>query len=474
MGDIMEAGAFINHEPQAAEEQEQTFSLSEEQQTFIAAVIEKRQNILLLGKAGVGKSTAVNSLCERANNNRLSYVRLAPTGKAAIVIGGQTIHRFLSQLSSNYGTPKKWLVDFVLIDEVSMCRADLLDKLDSAMKRKFMSNDPFGGIQMVLVGDPGQLPPVVNHKEDEHKYLEAHYLTHHFFGADVFHRVAWEKIELTEIFRQKDDARFPKLLNLIREGQGGKPLAYLNKFRVTAEPKGVILTGRNADAEMINAVEQKKLPGSVVNYPAIITGNIQPSDYPADKNLELKIDSKVMVIKNVYRNERLDLVNGDTGIVTDLHEGCVTILCDRTRAVHSLTLEDGLWKKNESVYDEEKKALKQTEKGAFMQIPLRLAWAVTIHKAQGATIEEVTIDFRKPMFAAGQAYVALSRGVSLDKVWILGKIRNKDIQTDATVVDFLQAGLQSQFVGVKKDGKFDVEEIEISKEKADKAFDDLF
>lgn len=472
----------INDEPIPELKQEEiqeevsppAFQLSVEQEQFISLVLVEKKNVILLGKAGVGKSTAVLELCKQADALHMSYARCAPTGKAAINIKGETVHRLIGQLESNYSNSEHWVLDFLLIDEISMCRADLLDELNSAMKRKFMSNEPFGGIQVILVGDPGQLPPVVNHKQDENKYLNAHYRTHHFFGADVFHRVDWKVVELTEIFRQKDDSRFPKLLNLIREGQAAKPLAYLNKFRVTTEPKGVILTGRNADADFINQVEQKKLPGPPLTYTATVRGTMDPKDYPADYNLELKIDSKVMVIKNIYSDFRLELINGDTGTVVELRPEGVTILCDRTGECHYLNQESGVWEKRESVYNEEKKVLEYKESGTFAQIPLRLAWAVTIHKAQGATIEEVTVDFRKPMFAAGQAYVALSRGVSLDKVWILGKIRNKDVQVDSTVVDFLQARLESEFIGIKKGGKFDVEEVEISKEEKNKAFDEMF
>lgn len=440
----------------------ETFNLSNEQQQFIELVLDERKNVLLLGKAGVGKSTATRALCDEADKRGLSYARTAPTGKAAINIAGETVHRLISKLAPRYGrTDSSWTLDFILIDEVSMVRADLLDKLSDALKQKMFSDLPFGGIQMVLVGDPGQLPPVINSKEKgECQYLDAHYLSHHFFGANSFCRTNWDIQELTKIFRQKDE-RFPKLLNLIREGKGEKSIAYLNKFRRTDVPRGVILTGRNADADFINSSELSKIDQPTYIYRAFISGELEQQDYPTDYELRLKLGARVMVIKNIYARDgsnQLELYNGDAGEVVDLDESSVVILSDRTGNKHRLSREDGVWTKNDSEYDEKTKKLSYKEKGKFMQIPLRLAWAITIHKAQGATIEEVTIDFRKPMFAAGQSYVGLSRGVTLDKVWILGRIRPRDIQTDDAVVDFLLAKMESEFVGVKGGSQFDLEE----------------
>jgi ATP-dependent DNA helicase PIF1 len=469
------------------------FQLSEEQESFITTVLDLRQNVLLIGKAGVGKTTAVRALCEEAERRGLSFAKTAPTGKAAIHIGGETLHRLISKLTSRWGKQDSdWILDFILIDEVSMVRADLLDELSSALKTKMMSNKPFGGVQIVLIGDPGQLPPVVNEKEDEHKYLQAHYLSYHFFGSNGFGQVAWTVMELTKIFRQKDE-QFPKLLNLVREGNREKPIAYLNKFRSTDEPKGVILTGRNADADYINKIQLQKLSGEKITYKAIIEGELEKRDWPADYYLDLKVGSKVMVVKNIYRKTgrrleidngtggtfelaetELALMNGDTGTIAGLDDDCVTFFSDRTQSGWTICRDDGTWEKKESIYNEETKKLEYKVKGTFYQIPLRLAWAVTIHKAQGATIEEVTIDFRKPMFAAGQSYVALSRGVSLDKVWILGRIRPKDIETDPTVADFLVRKLKSEYVGVKPGSQFDIKEEEITTEQANEAFDEMF
>lgn len=470
-----------------------SFSLSEEQQRFIDVVLKERANVLLLGKAGVGKSTAVRALCSEAEKSGLSYAKTAPTGKAAINIGGETVHRLISKLSSSWFQQKMGPLDFILIDEVSMVRADLMDELSSALKRIMMNNKPFGGVQIVLVGDPGQLPPVINEKDDEFKYLQAHYLSHHFFGSNSFAQVDWQVIELMKIFRQKDE-QFPKLLNLVREGKRDKPIAYLNKFRTTVEPKGVILTGRNADADYINKIELNKLDASEQTYKAIIEGELDKRDFPADYYLNLKLGARVMIIKNIYGATgdtetmetedggykeiavtELELINGDVGVVTEMQEQCVTIQCDRTGREHTICRDNGVWEKKESVYNEETKKLEYRVKGKFFQIPLRLAWAVTIHKAQGATIEEVTIDFRKPMFAAGQSYVALSRGVTLDKVWIMGRIRPRDIMTDETVADFLKNRLKSEFVGVKSGSQFDVEpEAGATSEEQQEAFKEMF
>jgi len=453
--------------------------LSEEQEHFITEVLDNKKSVVLLGKAGVGKSTAINALCKEADARGLSYIIAAPTGIAAINVGGQTVHRFISQLK-RFGTEQLLKLDFILVDESSMFRADLVDELSDCLKSKFLSNDPFGGVQMVLVGDPGQLPPVVNSRDKaEKRYLDEHYLSPNFFSAAAFGSdlSKWTVIELTQVFRQKDE-KFPKLLNLVREGKKEKPLAYLNKFKLTREPRGVILTGRNADAELINRQQLNNLHNQPFTYSADIIGDISPRDFPADEHLTLKMGARVMVIKNIYEaytetESILSLINGDVGTVVELDSECVKIECERTGEVHTLCSET--WIKTGSKFNEETRKLEKIEVGRFSQIPLRLAWAITIHKSQGATIEELTIDFRKPMFAPGQAYVALSRGVSLENLWIMGRIRPTDIKTDKAVADFLSKRLDSKYVGIKKGSQFDLPDTpEATEEEMQNALDEMF
>lgn len=477
---------------QALETQDE-LSLSEEQAQFLQTILapkpedpeQRLPNVLLLGKAGVGKSTATREACKHADKLGYQYVLLAPTGVAAINIGGQTVHRFIGSLERGLLPPHiLFNLQFLLIDEVSMLRADLFDTLNSALQRATLDARPFGGIRLVLVGDPGQLPPVVRKDDDEFQYIKENYFTPYFFSAACYANADWEVIELTKVFRQKE-ARFPKLLNLIREGKAKKPIAYLNKFRKTREAKGVILTGTNAVAEVINSMELSKLSGEEYSYHARIEGPWKASEYPTDEVIRLKPGARAMCVKNIYAGEEdgpthLIMVNGDIVEVLDCNSDSAFVRCERTGQELWLFSENGVWEKRIANYDKEKKKLTRKVEGTFTQLPLRLAWAITIHKSQGATIEELTIDVRKPLFAAGQAYVALSRGVSLDKLWIMGKMRESDIKVCSDISAFLSDYRSG--VGLKPGSEWEEaamaagkgEATEEDKKKEDEAFDDMF
>lgn len=457
--------------------------LSDEQETFIDSVLnsETDECVLLLGKAGTGKSTCTRELFRRADQLGKSYIRCAPTGVAAINIGGETVHRIINLLKRH----RQAVIDFIALDEVSMCRADLMDELDASLRYVMLSDKPFGGIKVALIGDPGQLPPVVK-EPAEKKYLEVNYHSCHFFAAYAFAKAKWNVIELTKIFRQKDE-RFPKLLNLVRVGDSEKPIAWLNKYRSVTEAKGVVLCPTNARAGYINDMEIQKVKGDWIEYRCVREGDVQDRDFPVDPLIRIKVGAKVMIVRNVYRDTgrrdedgvpitRLDLINGDVGTVTDASPEHLTILCTRTGLEHTIGQQDGIWQKEKTTYDEKTKRMTREQVGFFMQMPVRLAYAITIHKSQGATIEELTVDLTNRMFEAGQCYVALSRGVSLDSLYILGKLRPSDVITSPQVQDFLKHKLQSQFVGVKKGSHFDVAEIEPEEKKAaqDSAFEEMF
>lgn len=444
-------------------------TLSGEQELFITSALDKNHvdGILLLGKAGVGKSTVTRELFRRADELGLSYLRCAPTGVAAINIGGETVHRIINLARRNH----KVNVDFIVVDETSMMRADLLDELDTVLRHAMLCDKPFGGIKIILVGDPGQLPPVIKEDADK-KYMAANYYCGHFFASFAFSQAKWRVIELTKIFRQKDE-RFPRILNLMREGKDiEKVCAYFNKYRVVTEPRGVVLCPTNAAAAQINDVQMRKLDRTGVRFVAKIVGEIDRKDFPIEAQFDLKIGAKVMIVKNIYRptgqrdeNGRpeyyLDLINGDVGMVEDLSENHMDFRCDRTGLTHLVLVEDGCWSKEKSVFDPATKRVHREVIGSFTQLPVRIAWAITIHKSQGATIEEMTIDLRTKLFDCGQAYVAFSRCTSLEKLWILGKLRPSDIMVSPQVTDFLANKLQSQFVGKKAGSIFDVPELDM-------------
>lgn len=450
-----------------------SLTLSPEQEAFIDAVLNgpRDEHILLLGKAGVGKSTTTRELTNRADLAGLNYLKCAPTGVAAINIGGMTVHRAINFFNRNRAP-----LDFVLIDEASMARADLVDDLNRAMKACYLSDEPFGGVKLAFVGDPGQLPPVLKtgkNKDAESEFVIDNYLTPFFWSSNAYvtiHRAGKVKVmELTTVFRQKDE-RFPKLLNLIRKGDWNKPCSWLNKFRATNIPKGVVLVGTNADAQTMNEQQLRRLTTPKIRFQAQIIGDIKANEYPTEELVMCCVGARVMIIKNIYREVppvpgsmtkqyELELVNGDVGIVTECDDERICVDIERTKQNHQVWFGDGHWEKEEKTYDKVKKRIVREVIGTFTQMPIRLAWALTIHKSQGATIDELTLDVRRPLFSAGQCYVALSRGVSLDRVHIVGTLRPRDVQVDPNVVAFLtdyQAG-----VGIKPGSIFDGSQLEL-------------
>lgn len=487
--------------------------LSEEQERAVEHAVAGK-NVVILGKAGVGKSTTVYSILEALENEGRKYVVCAPTGVAAVNVDGITVHRLISMLRKrqtkqiNNGEG----FDTILIDEVSMLRADLFDELDQALRAfSYDSGSALGGFQLILIGDPGQLPPVINRREapEEADFLKTEYFSEFFFSAACYAKSSWEVIELTKIFRQ-EGAKYPKLLNMIRSGENTKTVKYLNKNHTTSSPKGAVLTARNADASEINRRELAKIPGRAERSYAQID-NIDPeyvwkkNEYPADEVLELKIGAKVMLIKNIYRlsgrrNEdgQLEyvmlLTNGDIGTVVDISSDMVLVEVPRiNQTVEILKFEDGCWEKTKVdgyVEHQVKNANGEIKKGKdgkpktvrgkptkkvvarFSQFPLRLAYAMTIHKAQGATISEpFTIDLRRPMFAAGQLYVALSRGTKLENLHILGRVRPRDVIASKTVNAYLDGFMAG--VGIKEGSTFHQLEQELAEEEADDGMDEL-
>ena len=487
--------------------------LSQEQENAVELVCAGK-NVVLLGKAGVGKSTAICAILNGLEDKGKKYIVCAPTGVAAINVGGITVHRLISILRKgqtkhlNNGAGFETLV----VDEASMLRADLFDELDAALKAYgYDSRAAFGGIQVILVGDPGQLPPVINTREapEEAAFLKSEYFSEFFFSAACYSRAKWEIIELTHIFRQ-EGKKYPMLLNMIRAGESTKSVKYLNSKHVVSAPVGVVLTGRNADAAEINKRELAKLPGERVVSRAEMN-NVDPeyvwkkNEYPADEFLDLKIGARVMIIKNIYRpSEQKDedgkylwnmvLSNGDIGTIEYMDEQIIELYVERLgRTIEIDKHADGTWEKKRVKGYEEipvKDAEGQLKKGDdgkpktiqgrpksevvayFVQFPLRLAYAMTVHKAQGATISEpFTVDVRRPMFAAGQLYVALSRGTKLENLNILGRVKPRDVIASAKVNAYLDGYMAG--VGIKKGSTFEQLQKELDMEDTPEEIDEL-
>ena len=409
-------------------------------------------NLDIHGKAGVGKSTLQALIREEWSKQKKICFYTAPTGVAAINIRGETLHKLIRLLKHN----NSLVPDAILIDEKSMCRADLMDDLDSALFSNTRVNKPFGGVKIVLLGDLAQLPPVMKSGDAEHEYILDNYLSHYYFSSSGYANSEWKNVELTKIFRQADDG-YVRLLNNIRTGRTAKTIPYLNEAHTVTEPKGVVLTGTNAAAESMNSIMLNNLPGAASDLLCCAFGKILPHEYPAPENLRLKEGARVMVIKNQYqqtpdgKGSRLELVNGDVGNVMEFDDDIVTIECDRTKNIHKIYRVT--WDQEESFYDSTTKELRKEVVASFTQFPLRLAWAITIHKSQGATIQELTVDMRKPLFAPGQLYVAMSRGVSLEGLHILGRVRQSDVIVCPTIREYLKD--YKTGVGIKTGSKFE-------------------
>lgn len=400
-------------------------------------------NLFLTGKAGTGKTTFLKTL---RDNTSKRMVVLAPTGIAAINAGGVTIHSFFQLPLSPYipgatfdRADKKYFrfskvkrdiirtLDLLVIDEISMVRADLLDAIDAVMRRYRDRGKPFGGVQLLMIGDLQQLAPVA--KDDEWAMLGTVYATPYFFSSKALALAEYHVIELKTVYRQQD-ARFISLLNQIRDNNATEDtLAALNSryipgFKPDRESDYIRLTTHNYQAQAINDRELSLLPGHEYVFNAEISGVFPETSYPADKRLVLKQGAQVMFIKNDPEKRFFNGMIGEVLSLDDRH-----IVVSGKNGGPSFTLEQGEWTNSKYTLDDKSKEIKETVEGVFRQYPLRLAWAITIHKSQGLTFDHAIID-ASHSFAHGQAYVALSRCKTLD-----GMVLSTPLQREAIISD---------------------------------------
>ena len=408
-----------------------------------AFIHQTNRHLFLTGRAGTGKTTFLHQL-RKESAKQLAVV--APTGVAAINARGVTIHS-LFQLPFGLLTPARLRrevaqkrlrkekarllqgLDLLVIDEISMVRADVLDAIDYILRRYRRNNQPFGGVQLLLIGDLQQLPPVV--KNEEAEALFQHYSTAFFFGAKALQRAGLVTIELKHIYRQSDRI-FIELLNKVRRNQINKPvLAQLNArhrqgYRPPDGDGTITLTSHRQAADRTNAARLAALATAPRSYAALIEGTFPESMYPTDEKLTLKVGAQVMFIKN-DRDKRY--YNGKIGQVSAIDEKTVTVSCPDGMEIQTVREE---WTNQKFRLDERTKAVKETVVGTFQQFPLRLAWAVTIHKSQGLTFDKVVID-AAAAFAHGQVYVALSRCRTLEGITLSSRIAQDSVRTDDTV-----------------------------------------
>lgn len=407
------------------------------------------KNVFITGKAGTGKSTLLNYF---RNITKKKVIVLAPTGVAALNVKGETIHSFfgfkpditqkkIKKLSAKRARIFKE-IEAIIIDEISMVRSDLLDCVDKHLRLNAKCKDvPFGGIQMIFIGDLYQLPPVVTRGETG--IFRSGYKSQYFFDAQVFEEFSMEFIELEKIYRQKDEA-FIGLLNAIRNNSiTEEGMAILNKrVGVNLENKdksvyAVHLTVTNKMASEINNRCLETLKGKIFTYSAEIDGAFKESSYPTDSELKLGIGAQVMLLNN----DSLDRwVNGSIGRVVDIRHnkesGADSVFVRLTDG----NIEEVLpfsWDIFHFSFNEGIGAIESETVGSFTQYPLRLAWALTIHKSQGKTFEQVFIDLGNGAFAHGQTYVALSRCVSFEGISLARPIKKSDVLMDFRIVKFL-------------------------------------
>jgi DNA repair protein RadC len=417
-------------------------------------VLHTNRNIFLTGKAGTGKTTFLHQV-KQLSAKRLAVV--APTGVAAINAGGVTIHSLFqlpfgplvpgatARESRKFNKEKINLLrtlDLLVIDEISMVRADVLDGIDEVLRRFRNNGQPFGGVQLLLIGDMQQLPPVI--RDDDWTLLKPHYETGYFFGSKALRQTPYVAIELTHIYRQSD-ARFINLLNSIREKTVTREqLADLNQrhipdFSPRDEEGYITLSTHNTTAQQINSDKLRNLKTPLHTFEATVEGDFPANIYPTEASLDLKVGAQVMFIKNDISREKL-YYNGKIGQITAIDDDMIYVRSQSDGEEIEVYPAD--WTNIKYTLDSATKEIKAEAIGTFRQFPLKLAWAITIHKSQGLTFEKAIID-ASAAFAHGQVYVALSRCKTLDGLVLRAPIPSHSIKTEQTLEDF-HADVQQQ------------------------------
>lgn len=406
-------------------------------------------SIFLTGKAGTGKTTFLRTLAE--NSTKRSIV-VAPTGVAAINAGGVTIHSFFQlpptpfvpemQVKSHYTFSKEKrkimrTLDMLIIDEISMVRADLLDAIDNTLRRFREHDKPFGGVQLLMIGDLQQLTPVVTNEDEQ--ILRRYYDTPYFFGSHALRSINYVTIELTQVFRQQH-REFIDLLNHIRDAKvSTDDIALLNsRYNPTFQPGPkddyIRLTTHNQLANDYNAHELARLKGVSYLFNAVVEGTFPEYSYPTNETLELKEGTQVMFIKNDSSGS-FRYYNGRIGHVVELSEKIIRVLCPGDDEAIDVVPET--WMNARYTLNDTTKEIETTIDGTFTQYPLRLAWAITIHKSQGLTFEHCIID-ANASFAPEQVYVAMSRCKTLEGIVLASPIHNGNIFNDYRVEAYIQ------------------------------------
>ena len=411
------------------------------------------RSVFLTGKAGTGKTTFLREIVSKSSKR---VVVVAPTGIAAINAGGVTIHSFFqlpfhpfipgAKIESKFAFSREKrsiirTIDILVIDEISMVRCDLLDALDTVLRRFRDRTKPFGGVQLLMIGDLQQLTPVVTDEEAE--LLSRYYTTPYFFGSHALSKVDYVTIELKQIYRQQDE-EFVSILNSVRSGRPTADVMralnkrYMPDFCPDQEDGYIRLATHNNTANSYNEQQLELLEGELHCFDASVSGTFPEYSYPTEVRLELKIGAQVMFVKNDPSCEKR-YFNGKIGHVAEFMEDMILVKCpgeDELIAVEKLE-----WENSKYVINEETQEMETEVQGVFCQYPLKLAWAITIHKSQGLTFDKAIID-AAASFASGQVYVALSRCRTLEGMVLATPLSQSAVMTDLRVEDYIQ--LQEQ------------------------------
>lgn len=415
-------------------------------------IVEKtRRSLFLTGKAGTGKTTFLRDI---TRHTKKKHIVLAPTGVAAVNAGAMTIHSFFQfglgayvpgvvAPQTGYLIRKAKLdlirnLDLIIIDEISMVRADLLDHIDAELRRIRRSYLPFGGVQLLMIGDLQQLPPIA-HGEEE-MILRQHYKSLYFFDCKALQNLEYSCIELKNVYRQ-NDSHFVDILNRARIGRltpediDELNARYQPRFMPRPEDNYIRLVTHNRMVQNVNEGEMTKLDGDEYAFDAKVTGTFPPESFPTAERLVLKKGAQVMFLKN---DPDKRFINGTLGEVCYLWKDKIKVRIADTGV--TIDVEPMEWENIRYQLEETDKTVKSTTIGKFRQYPVRPAWAITIHKSQGLTFDRAIIDARAA-FSPGQAYVALSRCRSLEGIVLSSPLRASAFMTDTTIDDFLQSRL---------------------------------
>ena len=405
-----------------------------------------QKNVFITGKAGTGKSTLLNYFRQMTKKQ---IVVLSPTGVGAVNVGGETIHSFfkfkpditekkakeIAKKVGRQGVKIFKTLEAIIIDEISMVRADLLDCMDVFLRTVLKNRLPFGGKQMIFIGDLYQLPPVTTGKDKE--IFKLNYKSPYFFDAKVFPRISMEFIELEKIYRQSDP-KFIELLNAIRNNTvSDSQIKLLNKrvnhnIDIENLDKGyVYLTSINRLAEQINKSQLEKINQKKYILQGEIKGEFDQKYLPTEINLEVKKGAQVMLLNNDSKGR---WINGTIGWIKEIKKDKIIVSLENGKKV---SVQPFQWEIFETFFNKKTNSLDKKILGSFLQYPIKLAWALTIHKSQGKTFNKIIIDTSGGIFAPGQIYVALSRATTLEGIILKNKIKKSAIFTDWRIVKFL-------------------------------------